>query len=527
MKNNFKLLKKSFCKNLVVLLSALFLFNCSASKIDVIDREAGLTRSDLKNALIANKRKKNKKESAQEAESVPIPKISRMLSLPAPPQVGGGKLISFSVTEQVPLKDVLIELGRVTNIDVDVDPAISGGIIVNAKDRPLEEVIDRIVERGNLRYSYKNDVLFFERDLPYVKHYTVSYLIDGSLWAEVETGIDSIASGNFDSSIDPAITSYSITANKSAGIITVFANSKKHKEIKKYLKTVKRTASAQVLIEAKIVEVALNDTYKTGIDWKFGSTQGISVPLGLNDNSVFAATITAAGKALDGTTKGRIIATLSALEEFGDVRAIASPRINALNNQKATLDFANKLVYFSIAVQTDTTTLTTGTTGSVSQTTLQGTREEADIGVQLNITPSIDIQSNEITLQVNPIISIQSGTAVDPTTFIDSDGNAAVTGNTVPIIQTRELNSTMKIQDGGILVIGGLMQEDTTNIDTGIPFLSRIPILGHLFKKVSKVTTIKETVIFIKATIIRSDDEIEEFDRDFHDTFTSSKRKFF
>ena len=73
---------------------------------------------------------------------------------------------------------------------------ISGGIIVNAKNRPLKEVIDRIATLGNLRYSYKNGVLYFESDTAYTKNYFVDYLFDGKLWSDVETNITSILKSN-------------------------------------------------------------------------------------------------------------------------------------------------------------------------------------------------------------------------------------------------------------------------------------------------------------------------------------------
>ncbi|MDA0901965.1 MAG: hypothetical protein O3B09_00955 [Proteobacteria bacterium] len=515
----------------ITLVLALCFFGCkSTEKFDLIDRQAGLTRDDVTNALV--KEKKTEEEKAKETaekntKAAPIPQFSRMLSLPKPPEVGGNKLLSFAVTEDVPLKDVLIELGRVTGIDVDVDPAISGGIIINAKNRPLEEIINRIIDRGNLRYSYKNDVLFFERDIPYAQHYTVDYLIDGELWNEVETGVNNIASSDFDSNVDASITASSVNINKSAGIITVFANSKKQRAVSQYLSEVKKNASAQVLIEAKIVEVTLSETYKTGIDWSFGSATGISTGLAASDDAVFAATITATGKALDGVTPGSVTATISALETFGSVRAIASPRINALNNQVAVLEFVDQLIYFTVEIQTDTTTDAGNTGGSVSSTTVNSTQVQEDIGTKLTITPSINTKTNEITLKVHPEISVQGGFVDDPATFINGEGKEVSSGNQVPQIQTRELETTMKIQNGGILVIGGLMKEDSNNTDTGVPFISKIPILGHLFKKIVKETIIIETVIFIKATIIPTDDEVDEYDRDIHDKFTVNPRKFF
>ncbi len=131
----------------------------------------------------------------------------------------GNQIISFSVTQNVDLKDVLIELSRVAGLEIDIDPKISGGIIINAKNRPLIEVIKRICNLGNIRYDFKNGVLTFYSDYNYSKHYLVNYLVEGGLWTDVETNLKNIISGL-------GVSDGSVILNKSAGIITIFANEK-------------------------------------------------------------------------------------------------------------------------------------------------------------------------------------------------------------------------------------------------------------------------------------------------------------
>ena len=146
----------------------LFAFGCRfQGKWDPVDRQAGLSRKEFQDALIKDKTKKSKTDKIIDNNQVPLPKFSRVLAMPKSPRIGGDKLITFSIAEQVPIKDVLIELGRVAKIDVDIDPAIKGSVIISAKDRPLMEVIDRISEMGGIRYSYIDGVLHFENDYPY------------------------------------------------------------------------------------------------------------------------------------------------------------------------------------------------------------------------------------------------------------------------------------------------------------------------------------------------------------------------
>ena len=494
-----------------IFLSAL-IFSACDSKDAYFDKYAKANRSDIVDALVDTSRKS--KNVKKESVVAPIPKISNMLSFPKPPEFSqGNQIISFSVTDDINLKDVLIELGRVTGLDVDIDPTITGGVIINAKNRPLIEIIDRICKLGGLRYSFENGILSFKKDSAYSKHYVVDYLFDGGLWDEVSTNITSILNNA------TAGQGSAVSVNKLAGIVTIFSNDVGQKEVEKYLEEVKKNASAQVLIEAKVVEVTLNDKYNAGIDWTLvdGANTYRSTPIPGSDTSPFSIAISGASGVLGANN---VSAQLKALEEFGNVRAISSPRVSALNNKKATLDFVDKLVYFTLETETNTTNSTVSNTTN----TITATKNEEPVGVQLEITPSINIKDNEITLAVKPKLSIKSGDAVDPSV---NPQTGASLGNKVPIIQTRELETTLKIKNGDTLVIGGLMKEDSTNTDKGLPFLSRIPVLGYLFKYVSKETKVVETVIFIKATIVNSASGVSKFDKEFHNRFSTDKRPYF
>jgi len=498
---------------------------------DFLDTTSDLSFKDVQEALTkkpeAKSKKKKDKNAAPETE-VPLPNSSKLIVTPPPPVIGGDKIISFSVTDQVPLKDVLIELGRMANIDIDLDPTISGGVIINAKNRPLKEVIDRIATQANLRYSYKNGVLFFERDMPFMKNYFVDYLTGGTLWTDVESNINSLLSSKSSAgSDDSSSTQASFTSNKSAGIISVFASEKQHLAIKKYLADVQKYASAQVLIEAKVVEVTLNKAFASGIDWSWlgKGTDSFSTTgtFGGGDSTLTNPVTTIGLKNIELIgLNGNLNATIKALEQFGNTKALSSPRLSAMNNQKATLDFSENLIYFTISTSASTVA---GTTNPTTTSSVTATKNEVPIGVQLAITPSINVDTNEITLDILPKLSVNSGTSVTDPSVNPETGESL--GNTIPIIKTRTLKTLAKIQSGNILVIGGLMTDTTSNKDVGIPFLSRIPYLGYLFKYSTKSTNVVETVIFIKATIINSGSIVEKEDRNIQQKFDTNIRKFF
>ena len=122
-------------------------------------------------------------------------------------------------------------------------------------------------------------------------------------------------------------------------------------------------------------------------------------------------------------------------------------------------------------------------------------------------------------MAVKPKVSLQSDTVTDP-----ASGSIK---NEVPVIQTREIDTIAKIKSGNIFVIGGLMKETATNTESGTPFLQRIPILGWLFKSTSKSSTVTETVIFIKATIVNSGSIPGKSDRNLQDKLDPNTRRFF
>jgi len=489
----------------------IFCFVISCGYSPKVDNYAGLTRDDFRYTL--TKKPGDKKDKVEITKNPPsIPKISKLLVSPPPPPIGNGELISFSVTEEVPLKDVLIELGRVADLDIEVDPEITGGIILKVEKKPLKTVIERICDLGSLRYTYTDGILSFAQDTPYTKHYTVDFLIGDSIWGSLESSMQEILTNNGDEDAK-------IDINKNASLISIYANSFSQIALVAYMDMVKESYSAQVLIEAKVVEVKLNDDFRTGIDWSMteidsnssihGTNLGTLKTMNYADGQTSAAIVAPFSTSLNHRFFGEnLTATIRALETFGTTRTLSSPRVHAINNQEATLDFTNTLVYFSIETEQDTETDSSTTTA---------TKQEEDIGVKLTITPSINTKEQTITLDVLPELSVKADEVTDPTNSL----------NKVPVIQTRKMDTSLKLKSGETMVIGGLMNESSSNSDVSVPFLGRIPILGWLFSYKSRSTEVTETVIFIKATIIDQDNPLKQYDKDFYKKFSTEKNKLF
>lgn len=268
----------------------------------------------------------------------------------------------------------------------------------------------------------------------------------------------------------------------------------------------------EVLIEAKILEITLNDEFKWGVNWervfKIASKMaGMSV--GANFADVITGSILPAetgsviGSSLEiGTlTQNKYHALIEVLETIGRTEVLSSPRIVVINNEEA-----------SILVGTNQPYATTGTTVSetVSQTTQQVTY--VDLGIKLHVTPTIN-KSGYITMKIKPEVSSKT----DDYTITSEEGTTVRT-TTVPVISTSEAETTVMIKDGNTIVLAGLIEKRNEQKENRIPYLSKIPLLGFLFKSKTKGSSDnperKELVIFLTPHIVSGEilsPEVKEY----------------
>lgn len=561
---------------------------------EIIDPTFGLTRNEFKNALkpeneilkerderIKNYNSKTRRGgnkgdnysgrsynySSNDYNEPSIPEASNILTTPIPSSLMSDKLISISVTEDIPLKDVLIELSRLADVDMEIDPRIDGGIILRVKDKPFKSVIERVVDLGGLRYSVKDGVMRIERDTPYKVDYLVDFLnvtrssessinvdtqglggddaelpsgsassttqtSEADVWASIEEAITNILNftretnllGSSERFEEDTISSGEGNAflqlNRQAGLISVIATKQQHESVSEYLRKVEEQISTQVLIEAKVVEVTLDEQYRSGVDWSYLTADGSSLSItgnfdaGINNSADFF-TISATHTGAASLSKA-----ISFTEQFGVTRTLSSPRLNAMNNQQSVLSFAENEVYFTIEAQEEEDD--DGNGGTSTTLTIESESNTIPVGVILTLQPSINLSTNEITMHIRPTLSRITDTVSDPgVAIIAARNNVPSIQSNIPIVEIRELDSILKIKSGEIMVIGGLMQDIQSSVDKGVPFVNRAPIVGNLFKSKVQTTETVETVIFIKATIIRNNDRrsIHQDDKKYYNTF--------
>ncbi len=653
---------KQISTRVILLLSCTILasscdsFSSKYRESDPIDRDAGLQREDFKTMRdAASLQKPEVTANVGNVIEPPIPDLAEILTAPPKPKIGETQLVSLAVTDDVPLKDVLLEVARLAKVDIDVDASISGGVSLRATDKPFNEVIERISEMAGLRYSMKNGVLKIERDTPYIKLYSLDLLnsersssgsisiggaggsspaasggaggaggsspaasggaagsssnitakADSDFWKKFEESIKQILEyapsqqisartlsaqpvppASTAAGIIPPISPQSSAAsmkpmqadmfvgdpsgmalagaasastptkpigeagnraffvvNRQASTLTVSGTEKQHEMIKKFLDKIVANTSSQVLIEAKVIEVNLSDAYQSGINWtKFGGggvnisgdlSQGVISTL---NNGVPVMTLINKDVLKSGVD---LSAAVKMLNEFGTTRAISSPRLNAMNNQQAVLSFVEQLQFFDVKLETTDATFdtTTGRQLTAAKVTTTSTLKTAPVGIVLNLQPSINTESQEVTIGIRPTITRLVKLVSDPGFEIGKANAIAAVGagsaagialsNThsdYPQIETKEIDSIVKIKSGQTLVIGGLLEDKVINTDAGVPYASEVPFFGNLFKAVDKKNTKKELVIFIRATIIGSNGSADPYDKAVYEKFIQDPR---
>jgi len=237
----------------------------------------------------------------------------------------------------------------------------------------------------------------------------------------------------------------------------------------------------QVLIEAKIVEITLNDTYKLGVDWE-AVIKKLHKEITIQNGFKLAASggLVPGGEILLGTLgTGEYSAMVQALKTIGDVNTLSSPRITVMNNEEAKI-----LIGTSEPYATNLVTQGTSTTTTATELTF------IDIGVKLYVTPTIN-NKGFIKMKIRPEVSNSTDTYTygDPPT-------------TVPVISTTHAETSVMVKDGATIVIAGLIKDERSNTTDQIPFLGDIPVLGLAFKRTQKEVEKKELVIFLTPHII-------------------------
>lgn len=286
-----------------------------------------------------------------------------------------------------------------------------------------------------------------------------------------------------------------VIANKETGVLSVRATQRQHQSVQEFIDRVQAGAKRQVLIEASIVEITLNDQFQAGVDWSRlgsgGALNGFTFK-----QELLGADLTAAPRMAIGYNKATAIGDLAAsirmLQTFGNTKVLSSPKLMVLNSQTAILKVVDNLVYFTVEANT-----TAGTSVSPAITTFTTTPHTIPIGVWMSVTPQIN-ENSAVTLNVRPTIARAIGLGKrDPNPNLVLDSR-------IPEIQVREMESMLQVNSGNTVILGGLMQDEIANTDNGVPGLMSMPIIGKVFNAKNNSAKKTELVIFLRPTVITS-----------------------
>lgn len=288
-----------------------------------------------------------------------------------------------------------------------------------------------------------------------------------------------------------------VVTTPGAGIVVVRALPAELRAVETYLDRASLTLRRQVILEAKILEVALNEGYQQGVDWS-----AVQIFSALPDEQGFAKkylngrltgqTVENADPALGGVFSAALRisdfnALISLLGTQGNVQVLSSPRISTLNNQKAVIKVGTD-EFFVTDIEFDENTTTTATSNS---TTASVELTPFFSGISLDVTPQIG-QDGDITLHVHPSVS----EVVDQKKIItigDRDVTLPLALSTV-----RETDSVIRARNGQVVVIGGLIQNTSEDKNSSVPLLGDIPLLGELFKQKRSQSRKSELVILLR-----------------------------
>ncbi len=481
-----------------------------------------------------------------------------------------------------PAAQVFMALVSGTRYSMMVTPEVSGNVTVNLKNVTVREALETLRELYGYEYKVQGTRIYIQPNTLQTRVFKINYLdgrrqgqsevrvisntmnsttagsnstsgstaqpttgstsgttvsgppssqittsTNSDFWRDLGTALNSIV-GNKDGR--------AVVINPNSGVVLVKAFPTDLRAVEEYLRMTQLIVERQVMLEAKIIEVELNEQFQAGINWNhfggtnnrfaYGSVQPETVlnttnRAGFDTSNVAqsgAGAILGKGVGVLPGVGGLVAATklgsgffglafqsanfaalLNFLETQGNVQVLSSPRIASINNQKAVLK-----------VGVDEFFVTNVTLGTQSTTAVQGTAPSVTLqpffsGIALDVTPQID-EENNIVLHVHPSISLvkSKDTVIN---LGDQYGQIVL-----PLANSavNETDSVVRVQDGTIVAIGGLMKQTQFSDSNGLPGTTQSSGWGLLFGTRNSQLSKRELVILIKPTIIRNESSWKE-----------------
>jgi MSHA biogenesis protein MshL len=435
--------------------------------------------------------------------------------------------------EKAPLPAALRSLARACQANILLDPEVTGDVTAEISHGTLRSALTALTEPGGYYYEETPDgvTVRFRRTVLYAIDYpqltrsgsgSASITLGGANSGynqngqtqpmpqtpggsgQIQPGSDatqvSISQENqntFWTGLEAELRAMlkdgdSLVLNKFSGVAQVTAPVRRQETIRAFVELVNRRITQQVEIEARIVEVTLHNEQKLGVDWDLAANTAGSVQLDAGAPLQVAGvggTLLAANTFAANLGFGRATAVIHALQQQGQVKTVAQPRLRALNNQTAFIKVGEDRPFFRL--QQSTTFQSGGSTVPVNQTQESFSVSTITIGTILAVTPQIDA-NGVITLDVLPAITRLQAIVTSP------DGK-----QTAPLTEVKQASTIVRLKDGETAMIGGLISEEAGDSTRAVPVLGAVPVVGRAFRSKATLTNRTELVIFLTPKLIR------------------------
>ncbi len=430
---------------------------------------------------------------------VPMPELSATRST--------GRAMQSLQARNSAVGDVLLALFKDSDINLIVDPDVAATpCTFDIKQSTIEQAFEALLESVDLGYSWDGGFLRVTdrvRETMYVDLMSVENTIgpnmqgaaaagggqanagaqgagqnDVDFWADLETMLPQVLGDGADAVI-----------NRASATVHVEASPQRVARLRELIDTTLRRVNRQVSLEARILEVRLNDSYSLGVNWSLLPDLFNSNKVGTaTGGGVLTQTAASGGAALTFGVldTGDFSAFVDALQRQGEVRVLSSPRVATMNNQPANIAVVDQVPVISREVIDN---------GGLART--EFSVDFVDTGVTLNVRPMIG-EDGILTVAISPSVRERTGTVITPDGLVE-----------VPVVSERTATTLVRVSDGQAIALGGLRSTRKDETRQGVPFLMNIPFVGQLFSSTVQSRTEVELMIILSPRVL-DDTWIEE-----------------